>query len=94
METGQDRTAFVTPNDVPKEEPPMTVAEAASMVGQTYRLNWPSRSRRRNPLWISVVVEDVYPSYGGRWDARIRPVDDAAGGGNEKVYAAKLIPVE
>ena len=72
----------------------MSVAEAASMVGQTYRINWPSRINRRKPMWFAVVVEDVYPSYGGRWDAKIRPVDDAAGGGTEKVYAAKLLPLE
>lgn len=86
--------SFTTPSDVPKEEPPMTVGQAALMVGQTYRINWPSRVNRRVPMWIAVVVEDVYPSYGGRWDAKIRPVDDAAGGGTEKVYAAKLLPLE
>lgn len=85
--------SFTTPNDVEQIGEPMGVAEAAAMVGQTYRLDWPSRSKRRKSMWIAVVVEDVYPSYGGRWDARVRPVDDAGGGGTEFVYASKLLPL-
>ncbi len=49
---------------------PLTIQQAAALIGQQRRLRWP---RRRGPstLWITVTIEDVVQSYGSRWDATV-----------------------
>ena len=83
---------FTTRHDVPEETEPICGKEMAVHVGKEFKLFWPVRSgKRRDRLWIRVVLEDFTYVY-KRWDAVVRPVSDETGGGRVSVYFANLIP--
>ena len=77
--------SFSTRNDPPEIVEPLSFAEAASFIGTEMNLWWIGRGRQRRKLSFVVTISDLEPSYGGRWDATIRPVNDTAGAGSCKV---------
>ena len=70
---------------------PLTIQQAAALIGQQRRLRWPRR-RGSSTLWITVTIEDVVQSYGSRWDAIVRPAVPSLGSGSARVWLSKLEP--